>query len=193
MATSCFSWQSGFLSCTSTGFVSQRSCAVSTAHTHHSHSLHAYKSPGQSVTHHVSSTGWASKHGMCMSTHPKAMLALLSDPMNGAPRWITVWTITLCHSLGFQKCHLQRKRKLWCTKVHISQRKDCLTEIDSTLNHYYFCYSSLKANSKVLTTWIRLITATEKFLEGLYFIFNLLIWSHIYLCDKAAVGGRGKS
>lgn len=184
MATGCFSWQYSFLCCTSAGFISQSSCAASTAHIRHSHPLHTHRSPGRSVTHSVSSTGWASKHGMCMSTHLRAVLALLSDPMNGAPGWITAWAITLCHSLDFQKCHLHFWRKSF------DVQKSTLVK-GKTI--YYFCCFSLETNNKVSTPWIRLITAVEKFLEGLYFTFNLFIWFRIYLCDKAAVGGRGKN
>lgn len=191
MATGCFSWQPGFLSCTSTGFVSQGSCAVSTAHTRHSHPLHAYWSPGQSVTMWAAQDEPPSTGCVCLHTSQLCWLCYLIPWMELQGE--SQSELSLCHSLDFQKYHLQRKKELWYTKVHISQRKDCLTETDRTLNHYYFCYSSLRANSYVLKTGIRLITAVEKFLEGLYFIFTLLSWSHICLCDKAAVGGRGKN
>lgn len=104
--------------------------------------------------------------------------------------WSHEWSSRVNHSLnyhsvsfiGFPKLPFALlKKKLWCAKVPISQRKD------------YFCCFSLETNNKVSTPWIRLISAVEKFLGGLYFTFNLFIWLHIYLCDKAAVGGRGKN
>lgn len=50
-----------------------------------------------------------------------------------------------------------------------------MTETNMTLSHCYVCYFSLKANNKVSLTWTRWVTATEKFLEGLYLTFNLVI------------------
>lgn len=108
----------------------------------------------------------------------------------GSVIWSHEWSSRVNHSLnyhsvsfiGFPKLPFALlKKKIWCAKVPISQRKD------------YFCCFSLETNNKVSTPWIRLISAVEKFLEGLYFTFNLFIWLHIYLCDKAAVGGRGKN
>lgn len=118
----------------------------------------------------------------------------------GSVIWSHKWSSTVNHSLNYHcvihwisKSTVCRGRKSFEIQKSTLVKGVCLTETDRTLNNYYFCYFSLKANSKVSTTWIRLITAVEKFFEGLYFTFNLLIWFPIYLCDKAAVGGRGKS